>query len=91
MIFVQIGNGFLNFFGRFSFGRTKIGIASVLFTRGSDTILVFRSTTTDGDFSNAVSWNAPSVVDTDSPLGGTKTTKDNWIPILIILIMNFHI
>jgi len=58
--------------------RFGIGIASLLFKRGSDSILVFRATTTDGDFQNVYNMVTHPIIDTKSTLSGTKMLERNW-------------
>jgi len=61
-----------------SVGRHEIGVCSLLFQRGSDTILVFRDTVTAGDNSNVNAFVTSSIVDKESELGATKMMKKNW-------------
>jgi len=59
--------------------RLEIGLSCLLFTRGSDTILLFPSTSSLGDFAYTVSLITPAATDTDSPLGATNMLKQNWL------------
>lgn len=57
--------------------RLEIGLACLLFTRESDSILVFRNTISSGENTNFIAYST-GVIDTDAPLGATKLLKRNW-------------
>lgn len=57
------------------------GVASLLFTRGADKILVFRHTYSTGDYSNINSWLTATIVD-KARLGATTLIKRSWVDVL---------
>ena len=58
--------------------RNTTGIACILFKRGSDSILVFRDTASEGDNANVMVLAEPAIVDTKAYYGGTQLLKRNW-------------